>query len=178
MSKSGTNVLHGSLFYFFRTSALSASNPFSVVTNYTNGLITSSVVKPHDLRQQFGGSIGGAAIPDKLFYFYANDQQQRNFPAISAPSDPAFYSLTATQSALLGNRGVTSAKINAALNYLNSLTGKVTRRSDHTINFGKLDWQASPNNRLSAQYNRARSNAPGALRTAPVVDREIGRAHV
>jgi hypothetical protein len=171
VSKSGTNILHGTGFYFFRTSALAATNPFSIVTTYTNGLITSATVKPHDLRQQFGGSIGGAAIQDKLFYFYANDQQQRNFPAISAPGDSAFYSLTATQLALLGNRGVTSAKINAALNYLDSLTGKVERRSDHTINFGKLDWQSSPKNRLSAQYNRARSSAPGALRTAPVVDR-------
>jgi Carboxypeptidase regulatory-like domain len=173
VSKSGTNTLHGTGFYLFRTSALAAVNPFSIATTYTNGAITSTTVKPNDLRQQFGGSVGGAAIQDKLFYFYAYDQQRRRFPAISSPSDPAFYSLTATQLALLGNRGVTSAKINAALNYLDSLTGEVTRRSDHTINFGKLDWQASAKNRLSAQYDRARSSAPGALRTAPVVDRGV-----
>ena len=171
VAKSGTNILHGTAFYLFRTSALSATNPFSLVTTYNNGSITNEAVKPHDLRQQFGGSLGGAAIQDKLFYFYAYDQQNRSFPAISAPSDPAFYSLTPTQLALLGNRGVTSTKINAALNYLDSLTGSVPRRSDHTINFGKLDWQASPRHRLSAQYDRARSSAPGALRTAPVVDR-------
>ncbi len=171
VAKSGTNTLHGSAFYLFRTSALAATNPFSVATTYTDGTITSATVKPHDLRQQFGGSLGGAAIQDKLFYFYAFDQQNRSFPAISAPSDPAFYSLTPTQTALLGNRGVTTTKINAALNYLDSLTGTVPRRSDHTINFGKLDWQASTRHRLSAQYDRARSTAPGALRTAPVVDR-------
>lgn len=172
VSKSGTNALHGTGFYSFRTSALAAANPFSIATTYNNGLITSTTVKPHDLRQQFGGSIGGAVM-DKLFYFYTYDQQQRSFPAISAPGDPALYSLTATQLTLLGNRGVASAKVNAALNYLDSLTGKLARRSDHTINFGKLDWQASPKNRLSAQYNRARSSAPGALRNAPVVDRGV-----
>ncbi len=173
VSKSGTNTSHGTGFYLFRTSALAAINPFSIATTYTDGAISSATVKPHDLRQQFGGSVGGAAIQDKLFYFYAYDQQHRSFPAISAPSDPAFYSLTATQLALLGNRGVTSAKINAALNYLDSLTGQVARRSDHTINFGKLDWQASVKSRLSGQYDRARSSAPGALRTAPVVDRGV-----
>jgi len=173
VAKSGTNILHGSAFYFARTSALAATNPFSIATTYTNGVITSTTVKPHDLRNQFGGSVGGAAIPDKLFYFYAYEQQRRSFPAISAPSDPAFYALTATQLALLGNRGVTTAKVNAALNYLDSLTGSTPRRSDHTINFGKLDWQTSAKHRLSTQYDRARSSAPGALRTAPVVDRGI-----
>ncbi len=173
VSKSGTNTLHGTGFYLIRTSALAATNPFSIATTYADGVVTSATVKPHDLSQQFGGSVGGAAIQDKLFYFYALDQQRRSFPAISAPGDPAFYSLTATQLALLGNRGVSSAKINAALNYLDSLTGEVGRRSDHTINFGKLDWQASTKNRLSVQYDRARSSAPGALRTAPVVDRGI-----
>ena len=60
---------------------------------------------------------------DKLFYFYAYDQQARNFPAISTPDDPNFYALTPTQRALLGNRGVTAAKVNAALNYLDESDG-------------------------------------------------------
>ncbi len=85
--------------------------------------MTSGVVKPHDLRQQFGGSVGGAAVRDKIFYFYTFDQQRRGFPAVSAPGYAGFYSLTPTQTALLGNRGVTSVQVNAALNYLDSLTG-------------------------------------------------------
>lgn len=173
VARSGTNTLHGTGFYLFRTSALAATNPFSIATTYNNGAITSETVRPHDLRQQYGGSLGGPVIQDKLFYFYAYDQQHRSFPAISAPGDPAFYSLTPTQRALLGNRGVTTAKTNAALNYLDSLTGSVPRRSDHTINFGKLDWQANPRHRLSTQYDRARSSAPGALKTASVVDRGV-----
>ncbi|HLK33914.1 MAG TPA: TonB-dependent receptor, partial [Terriglobales bacterium] len=171
ISKSGTNALHGTAFYLARDSAWDAANPFSIDTNYVNGTVTSATVKPHDLRQQFGGSAGGPIMRDKLFYFYALDQQRRNFPAISTPTDPSFYSLTATQTALLANRGVTTTKINAALTYLNSLTGTVPRRSDQTINFGKLDWQASAKNHISLQYNRARSSAPAALRLAPVIDR-------
>jgi Carboxypeptidase regulatory-like domain/TonB dependent receptor len=174
VSKSGTNDLHGTGFYLFRTSALAATNPFSFSTNYNDGVVTTATVKPHDLRQQFGGSIGGAAVRDKLFYFYAYDQQARNFPAISTPDDPSFYVLTPTQRTLLGNRGVTPAKTNAALNYLESLTGTIPRRQDQTINFGKLDWQAAARHRLSVQYDRARSSSPAGVRSAPVVD--VGRA--
>jgi hypothetical protein len=149
--RSGTNDLHGTGFYLFRTSTLAATDPFSVATNYVNGAVTNAMVKPHDLRQQFGGSVGGAVVHDKLFYFYAYDQQVRDFPAISSPDDPNFYALTATQRALLGNRGVTSAKVNAALNYLESLTGTIARRDDQTINFGKVDWQATGKQRFSVQ---------------------------
>ena len=174
VSKSGTNALHGTAFYLARSSALAAANPFSIATHYADGVVASAVVKPHDLRQQFGGSVGGAAVRDRLFYFYAFDQQRRGFPAISSPQDPAFYSLTSNQMYLLTNRGVTPAKVNAALNYLDSLTGTVARRQDQTVNFGKLDWQATAKNRLSVQYDRARSSAPGGVRSAAVVDR--GRA--
>jgi hypothetical protein len=174
VSKSGTNDLHGTGFYLARASALGATNPFSIATNYVDGVSSSEAVKPHDLRQQFGGSVGGAFVKDKLFYFYAYDQLARNFPAISTPDDPNFYTLTPTQTALLGNRGVTTAKAEAALNYLQSLTGTIARRQDQTINFGKVDWQESAHHRLSVQYDRARSNSPSGVRSAPVVD--VGRA--
>jgi len=171
VSKSGTNAVHGTAFYLARDSAWAAANPFSIATHYADGVVTSAVVKPHDLRQQFGGSIGGPVVRDKLFYFYALDRQRRGFPAVSSPQDPAFYSLTANQRALLANRGVTSSKLNAALDYLDSLTGTVARRADQTVNFGKLDWQVSPKNRMSVQYDRARSSSPGGVRSAAVVDR-------
>jgi len=174
VSKSGTDTLHGTGFYLLRASALGATNPFSYASNYVDGVVTGGLVKPHDVRQQFGGSVGGAAVRDKLFYFYAYDQQLRDFPAISTPQDPNFFALTATQTALLGNRGVSSAKVNTALNYLDSLTGTVARRQDQTVNFGKVDWQAWQHHRLSVQYNRARSSAPGGVRSSPVVDLGAG----
>ena len=173
VSKSGTETLHGSAFYLNRDSALGASNPYSIATTYVDGVIASGVVKPHDLRQQFGGSIGGAVIGGKLFYFYTFDEQRRDYPAVSSPVYPGFYSLTSMQRALLGNRGVSAAKVNAALNYLNSLTGLVARRQDQTVNFIKLDWKVMANHRLSVEYNRARSDAPGGVRSGEVVGRGV-----
>jgi hypothetical protein len=181
VSKSGTNVLHGAGFYLARESGWGATNPFSIATSYSNGLITTGVQKPHDLRQQFGGSVGGAAVRDKMFYFATVDLQRRGYPAISSPGDANFYALTATQTALLGNRGVSAAKVNAALNYLSSLTGTVARRQDQGVIFGKLDWQVAERHRVSVEYNRARADAPAGARAGAVVDRgtaSFGNSHV
>jgi Carboxypeptidase regulatory-like domain len=57
--KSGTNHLHGSLFEFHRNAALDARNFFA----------PASEAKPKYIRNQFGGSIGGAIIKDKTFWF-------------------------------------------------------------------------------------------------------------
>jgi len=191
VSRSGGTRLHGMGFYTLRNSAWAAANPFSIASGYADGVVSSAVVKPQDQRQQYGGSIGGpvpgflsgtndgslsrrnANQGQRLFYFYAFDQQQRNFPAISAPGYAGFYSLTASQTALLANRGVTPAQTNAALNYLNSLTGTVARRADQTVNFGRMDWQHGSGSRVVLEYNRARWSSPAGARSEPVVDRGV-----
>jgi hypothetical protein len=183
VSRSGSSILHGMAFYTVRDSAWAAMNPFAINSTYASGVVTNSLVKPLDVRQQFGGRIGGPLLKhtadgddarrkaSRLFYFYAFDQQRRNFPAISAPGYAGFYSLTATQTALLANRGVTAAKTMAALNYLDSLTGTVPRQANQTVNFGRIDWHRSSGSRLIVEYDRARWSSPGGARSGAVVDR-------
>jgi hypothetical protein len=201
-SKRGGGELHGMGFYNVRSSAWAAVNPYAVATSYANGVVTSALVRPADLQQQFGGSVGGpvpglsfakrsnhglarmnadsgqgsdqgrgaSAVPG-LFYFFAFDAQTRDFPAISSPGSAGFYALTATQRALLGNRGVTAAKTNAALNYLDSLTGTVARQANQTVDFGRLDWQGRLGSRLIAEFNRTQWSGPASARSGAVVDR-------
>ncbi len=64
-TKSGTNTLHGSVFDYRRSDALQARNPFS--QSVADGNTGKSV--PATLRNQFGGSIGGPIIKDKIFIF-------------------------------------------------------------------------------------------------------------
>jgi len=191
VSRSGGTHLHGMVFYTVRDSAWAAANPFSIQSDYVNGVVTSSVVKPLDQRQQFGGSIGGpvpgfhssandasssrsdADQQQRLYYFYAFDRQLRNFPAVSAPGYAGFYTLTANQTALLANRGVTPAQTNTALNYLDSLTGNVARRADQTVNFGRVDWHRGSASRVVLEYNRAGWNSPAGARSEAVVDRAV-----
>jgi outer membrane receptor protein involved in Fe transport len=64
-TKSGTNELHGSGFWFRRSDAQQARDPF---TQSTKNSITGRFIPPSRW-QQFGGTIGGAVIKDKLFFF-------------------------------------------------------------------------------------------------------------
>ena len=64
-TKSGTNELHGSGFWFRRSDAQQARDPF---TQYAKDPITGRFIPPSRW-QQFGGTIGGAIIKDKLFFF-------------------------------------------------------------------------------------------------------------
>ena len=181
VSRGGTSRLHGMAFYNVRDSALAAANPFSIASTYASGVVTSGVVKPLDVRQQFGGNIGGPLVEhavgqravSRLFYFYAFDEQRRNFPAVSSPGYAGFYTLTATQQALLANRGVSAAKTMAALNYLDSLTGTAARQADQTVNFARLDWLRAGGSRVVLEYNRARWSNPGGARSGAVVDRGL-----
>lgn len=57
VTKSGTDQIHGDVFEFLQNSALDASNYFSA--GHVNPL----------KQNQFGGSIGGPILKDRLFYF-------------------------------------------------------------------------------------------------------------
>ncbi|MBV9768434.1 MAG: TonB-dependent receptor [Bryobacterales bacterium] len=59
--KSGTNTLHGSAYAYGRYTGWDARSPY-----LNNG---GDLPKADDLFKQFGASIGGAIIKDKLFYF-------------------------------------------------------------------------------------------------------------
>jgi hypothetical protein len=60
VTKSGTNSIHGSAWEYFRNSALDANEYF---------LDQQGVAKPPLHFNQFGGTIGGPIIKDKLFFF-------------------------------------------------------------------------------------------------------------
>jgi hypothetical protein len=60
--KSGTNRVFGTLFEYFRNNELDARNFFDFGTPLHSP-------KPPFRQNQFGGSLGGAAIKDKLFFF-------------------------------------------------------------------------------------------------------------
>ncbi|MES2393541.1 MAG: TonB-dependent receptor [Acidobacteriota bacterium] len=90
VTKSGTNKLHGELFFYDRDNGLGgATNPYTQLYNFNqNTGLNIQTVKPKDWRKQWGFGMGGDIIKDKLFWFYAYDQSRRNFPGIARTSDP------------------------------------------------------------------------------------------
>jgi hypothetical protein len=76
VSKTGTNDLHGSIFGFFRNSALDARDPFAFSPALVPGdpFSLDAVglpIKNSLQRYQFGGSVGGPIKKDKTFAFVA-----------------------------------------------------------------------------------------------------------
>jgi hypothetical protein len=66
-TKSGTNSLHGSVFGFRRSDATQARDPFSQSPSKANPVTGRTI--PPILYGQYGASIGGPVIKDKLFFF-------------------------------------------------------------------------------------------------------------
>jgi hypothetical protein len=102
VTRSGTNSLHGDLYFYDRDNDWGAKNPFTKVTTQTSpGVFTQSVIKPKDWRKMWGLGIGGPIIKDRLFFFFTYDQYRRNFPGLSTVTSPAqfFETPSATQPA-------------------------------------------------------------------------------
>jgi outer membrane receptor protein involved in Fe transport len=73
VTKSGTNAVHGSAFEFLRNDALNANSYFN------KNPITNPTPLPRDIlkRNQFGGTVGGPIIKDKLFFFVGYQGQRQ-----------------------------------------------------------------------------------------------------
>ncbi len=166
VTKSGTNDFHGDLFYYNRNNRNGARNPLAFRSVIANGITTQVAAKPVDLRQQFGGTIGGPILKDRLFFFFSYDQQKRNFPGLASIRDPNY--LNSANVTTLTSRGITSTQIGNTIQFLNSLTGETPRTGDQILFLPKIDWQVNQNNLFSATYNRLRWKSPAGIQTQAV----------
>lgn len=163
VTKSGTNEFHGDLFEYYRNNRFGARNPLAFQTILNNGTQTIVGLKPIDIRHQFGGTIGGPIVKDRLFFFFSYDQQKRNFPGLAVFSNLNYLN-TVNRTLLLG-RGLTNTQIDNTLNFINSLTGVTPRRQDQKLFLPKIDWQINNDHLFSVSYNRLRAESPAGLQT-------------
>src|SRR6185436_19885428 len=73
VTKSGTNGLHGTLFEFLRDSKFDEPNYFDPIDS-----ATGTQVNPPFTRNQFGGTVGGPILRNKLFYFGSYEGLRQN----------------------------------------------------------------------------------------------------
>jgi hypothetical protein len=175
ITKSGTNTFHGSGFFYDRDNRWGARNPRGFQSVLINGAPDLVPLKPVDTRYQFGGTLGGPVLDNRLFFFMSYDQQRRHFPAISTTSDPGFFDSVDRGTAGAGlkapSRALTDPQIDSTLTFLKSLTGEVPRRGDQTIYTPRVDWHVTSRHALSATYNRLRWTSPAGFDTAPTSSR-------
>jgi hypothetical protein len=131
ITKSGTNQMHGTGFWFYRDKAMNA-NTF---INNSRGIPR----QPYHFNQ-FGGNISGPIKKDKLFYFFNYDGQRNTNPVpvffpVAAPGDP------------LSQQGAAELS-----KYLTPYTTKL----DNNIYTAKVDWNINASNTLSVRYNAHR----------------------
>jgi len=185
--KSGTNKLHGSAYYFNRNEFFAARSPFLLPTSR----------KPALRNQQFGASIGGPIIRDRLFFFTTYERQKYTIQNSTSATEPtAAYVATAT--ALLKAHNIPVNPLSTSLLVLWPEGGKAagpaangnyldprpqSGYSDNAI--GKIDWTITPRQTLSArafigtgrQFAAAGTNVYDYYQVAPDITQNFTAVH-
>jgi hypothetical protein len=154
VTKSGANALHGDLFYYLRYPTWNALDSYSK----SRGTYT----QPIHQWQQFGGSLGGAVVKDKLFYFATYDGSRKVNPIAYTSS---VYSPSVT--ALSCPAQASSSQCAAANAFLFGQQGTFARATNQDVGFGRLDYQANARNHFSSSFDFMNYRAPNAYSTAP-----------
>jgi hypothetical protein len=146
ITKSGTNALHSSVFEYFRNDKLDARNYFNPEPNY----------KPAYRLNQFGGTLGGPIIHNKLFFFadYEGVRQRSGNILIAEVSTAAIRAtaVPAIQTAL-SNLPLPNGPISAADPRFGQYTESVSNPLTENTGVIKVDWEASSLDHITARYN-------------------------
>lgn len=145
VTKSGSNDPHGSFYYFYGDESLSGDKSKD----------RSGLISPYK-ETTWGGSLGGALIQDKLFFYVNYEKYTNKAPVIFGTSDSG-----------LGNpiTGVTSAQVEQIRNIAKTVYGYDTLglasgnlpEADEKI-LTKLDWNINDSHRASFAYQRNEGN--------------------
>lgn len=151
VTKSGTNEIHGSAFYFLRSTGFDAHDPYS---NFN----------PTEHRIQTGGTVGGAIIKNKLFYFLSADITRRNFPFVDSQVKVGFLNV-ATEQWIGCGAPATPAQCNAINALLPRFYGQIPRTASNDLYFGRIDYHLNDKNTFSTSFNFLRWFSPNGIQT-------------
>ena len=187
VTKSGTNRLAGNAFEFLRDHRFNATNPFAQIG--PDGRRVDDGLK----RNQFGGTIGGPIVPNRLFFFGAyQGTAVRQQPAANIARVPTAAMLagdftTVASPACNGGRQVTllggfvnnrvnpaqfsPAAVNLVTKYLPKTTdpcGEVTysqrKDSNEGQYVGRIDYQRTADDTLFGRYMATSATSPSPVR--------------
>lgn len=158
VTKSGGNAIHGEGFYFIRDDAFNAEEPFNKAEGFE---------QLPERRQQFGFSVGGPFIRDKLFWFLNYDQQIRSFPGVSVNEGTERISAAepGTDPEADCDIPAVPGRCDAARALLLSQIGPFSRKGHNNVALGKVDWIPNDQHRILGQYNFHKWRSPNGIQT-------------
>lgn len=151
VTRSGTNAVHGTAFWFFRNRSLNARDRYAAFN-------------PPEVRHQSGASIGGALKKDKLFYFLNTEITRRHNPIASSITGAAINQGTHGFNGCAAP--ATAAQCQAADAIVARHFGQIDRRADQELFFAKLDYRPSEKHALTLSANYLRFISPNGIQTA------------
>jgi hypothetical protein len=183
ITRSGTNDIHGDLFYYLRYPTLNALDPYtkySALYNQPNPTIAAFLLtQPTHQQQQFGGRVGGPIFKDRLFYFFTYDGFRKVGKALYTDSNIISLTpsgtisssitnvITPSQCPTLGaamytvnasdpNAYVSTTQCTNAIQFLiNESTAAPTRFSKEDLFFPKLEGHINNKNDAFIDFNFA-----------------------
>ena len=155
ISKSGTNDLHGSAFYFQRLEALTANaSDGQPLTDFN--------------RKQFGGTVGGPISKNKAFFFFAFEgiREKLTRANLSVPIGtpcPVQAPTIGANEALI-NSSADCQRL-ALINFIRSTRNQeeglpVQHKINNNAFLAKVDWDLTPAHKLGISYNFDYSRNP------------------
>jgi Carboxypeptidase regulatory-like domain len=187
VTRSGSNVFHGSAFYYNRNSATGANDALDKAAGNP---------RPQDALQQFGAGLGGPIRRNCLWFFLDYEQQLRNDPipvinsalttnagnpgsfleanfalpgntTLPAPNGPL--PIPGTDTAPDPSNPVYLQQVANAINALNENLGTGPRKRNDIVATPRIDWQAGAGDGVFMSLNLNRFNSPGGVITDPTV---------
>jgi hypothetical protein len=161
ITRSGTNNLHGDLFYYLRYPDMNALDPYSKWTALYNHGPSFLLTQPIHQQQEFGGSVGGPILKDKLFFFLTSDGFRRvgralYYETYNVSQTPAgAYTDTTNITPTQCPATISGTQCTAAINFLLGLQAAPSRFAKETLLFPRVDYQLNSKNLVYANFNFA-----------------------
>src|SRR5215469_6364798 len=162
VTRSGGNQLHGSLFGTFRDQVTDAKPFFKVGNN--NAM---------DQDWHIGGSLGGALVKDKVFFFLNTEAYRTTFEALKTFNTPFVTGPSAAQQTYIGQVASVNPSLAGFLGpfltpannpFVQKLiagqSGFVPGDQKWVDSMARLDWQPNASNTLTFRFLHEREDAP------------------
>ncbi len=181
VTRSGSDDIHGSGFYYNRNSGTGANDAIDKENGFA---------RPVNILQQFGGSVGGSIIPHRAWYFVDYEQQRQKNPITAI--NPGFTNLGQDLSDNFGipdntplpapnttpnspfpvpgtitqpdaSNPVYLQDVANALNAIQSNTGVQSRFANDWSLFSKIDYRDAKDDRFYLSLNWNRFDSPNGF---------------